>query len=477
MCASPETRLTARARVQHLVDPGSLIEHHPGTCPAIIGGSALIAGRPAIVIAYDPSARKAYGPLMIRKIIALQERAMRTGSPTVYLFDGAPQGTINGRTIFAETDGIGRVFYNHAKMSGHHPQVCAVFGSQLSVKSFPIALCDASVFIEGKCVSLSSPDVVKQMIGQEVTQEELGSAHVHATITGMADAVVDTDVEAIEWIKQYLEYMPHHTTGLPERADPVEPDTDGKSITDVLPTSLYEGYDVAEVIRLLVDGGSYFPLQSEYATELVTAFARIDGVPVGIIANNSKVGGGVLDIESCDKAVGFIRLCDAYRLPLLYLMDVPGFMVGRRAEHAGIIRAGAAMFSASACASVPKISVVLRKAHTAGLYAMCGPAFAPDACLALRGSQVSIVGEKFVEAEIQNDLKLQALEGEERENTEKKIRMSYLTHTDPRRVAVELIFDAIIEPSQLRNELAQRFLRLTSDRTSSARPPASPLRP
>lgn len=478
MPAPANPRLSARDRVQHLVDPGSFIEHHGGTCPAVIGGSALIDGRPAIVVAYDPAAKRAFGPVMIRKIIALQERAMKTGSTVVYLFDGAPPGTINGRTIFGQTDGVGRVFYNHARMSGKHPQVGAVFGTQRSVKSFPIALCDASVFVEGTCASLSSPEVVKQMIGQEVTQEELGSSQVHATITGMADAVAKTDAEAVEWVKRYLGYMPDHATGLPERVTPAEPDAGGRSLTDVLPTNLYQGYDVADLIRTLVDRDSYFPVRADYATELVTAFSRIDGVPIGIIANNSSVKGGVLQIESCDKAVGFIRLCDAYGIPLLYLMDIPGFMVGREAEHAGIIRAGAAMFTASACASVPKISVVIRKAHTAGLYAMCGPAFDPDACLALRGSQVSIVGEKFVEAEIQKDLALQALDDKEREKTEKMIRMSYLTHTDPRRVARELIFDAIVEPDQLREELAQRFLRLTTSvRAPGLRSSAPPLLP
>jgi acetyl-CoA carboxylase carboxyltransferase component len=357
------------------------------------------------------------------------------------------------------------------RLSGRVPQVCCLFGPSAAGGAYIPAFCDVVFMVEQNAsMYLGSPRMAQEVISEHATLEEMGGARMHATVSGCGDNLVADDDEAIDAAKRWLSYLPRSWREEPPAVAPRAPRADAKPIASVVPAEDRRAYDMRKVVDALVDEGSFFEVKPLWAKELVIGFARLDGRSVGVVANNPMHLGGVLFVDSADKAARFIWLCDAFNVPLLFLADVPGFMIGTQVERDGIIRHGAKMITAVTEATVPKISVIVRKAYGAGLYAMCGPAFDPDACLALPSAQIAVMGpEPAVNAVFYN--KIQAIEDpDERAAFVAERRAEYETDVNLVHLAAELVVDAVVQPDDLRAELMARFaLAATRRREDFAR--------
>ena len=376
----------------------------------------------------------------------------------MYLVDSAGARITDQVELFPGRRGAGRIFANQVRLSGRVPQVCCLFGPSAAGGAYIPAFCDVVFMVEGNAsMYLGSPRMAAEVIGEDITLEEMGGARMHATVSGCGDNLVADDAAAIAGARRWLSYLPTSWRSEPPTTVAAAPAESAKPIGSVVPAEERRAYDIRKVIAALVDDGSFTETKALFAKELVTGFARLDGQAVGIVANNPLHLGGVLFSDSADKAARFIWLCDAFNVPLLFLADVPGFMIGSKVEREGIIRHGAKMITAVAEATVPKISVIVRKAYGAGLYAMCGPAFDPDACLALPGAQIAVMGpEPAVNAVYFN--KIQAItDADERAAFVSEKRAEYEADVDLVRLAAELVVDAVIEPDALRDELITRF--------------------
>jgi acetyl-CoA carboxylase carboxyltransferase component len=460
-------KLFVRDRLALLLDDGSFVEDAllanalADDLPAdgVVTGTGRIDGRPVCVMANDPTVKAgSWGARTVEKIVRLTETALKHELPVVYLVDSAGARITDQVELFPGRRGAGRIFANQVRLSGRVPQVCCLFGPSAAGGAYIPAFCDVVFMVEGNAsMYLGSPRMAAEVIGEEVTLDEMGGARMHATVSGCGDNLVADDETAIASARRWLSYLPTSWRSDPPVTDATAPVSTAKPIADVVPVEDRRAYDMRKVVASLVDEGSFFELKPLFAKELVTGFARIDGQPVGIVANNPLHLGGVLFKDSSDKAARFIWLCDAFNVPLLFLADVPGFMIGSKVEKEGIIRHGAKMITAVAEATVPKISVIVRKAYGAGLYAMCGPAFDPDACLALPSAQIAVMGpEPAVNAVFFN--KIQAIEDpDERAAFVAEQRAEYEADVDLVRLAAELVVDAVVEPDDLRAELIARF--------------------
>ncbi len=310
--------------------------------------------------------------------------------------------------------------------------------------------------VEGNAsMYLGSPRMAEMVIGEKVTLEEMGGARMHCSVSGCGDFLCASEEEAIALARRWFGYMPGSCRELPAPA-PSRPPRAGPSIEEVVPLDQNRPFDMMAVVEALVDEGSFLEVKKLWAGELVTGLARLSGRAIGVVANQPKVKGGVLFVDSADKAARFIWLCDAFHLPLLFLADVPGFMIGTRVERAGIIRAGAKMVSAVSEATVPRISVVVRKAYGAGLYAMDGPGFSPSASLALPHAMIAVMGpEAAVNAVYFN--KIQERPEPERPAYLRELREAYERDIDMEKLASELVIDAVVPGRELREELSKRF--------------------
>ncbi|MEB2343238.1 MAG: acyl-CoA carboxylase subunit beta [Deltaproteobacteria bacterium] len=464
--ASEEGKLFCRERLALLLDPDSFVEDAAfanslaGDLPAdgVVTGSGRVAGRPVCVMANDSTVKAgSWGWRTVEKILRIQETAERLAVPLLYLVDSAGARITDQIQMFPGRRGAGRIFANQCRMSGYVPQLCLLFGPSAAGGAYIPAFCDVLFMVEGNAsMYLGSPRMAEMVIGQQTTLEEMGGARMHCSVSGLGDWLAKDEREAIAAARACLAYLPLRAGDPAPRAEARPPAKDPAGIEAAIPRDENKPFDVREVIDRLVDADSWFELKRLWAGELLTGFARIDGRAVGVLANQSKVKGGVLFVDSADKAARFIGLCDAYGLPLLYLADVPGFMIGKQVERQGIIRAGAKMVQAVSEASVPRISVVLRKAYGAGLYAMSGPGFAPDVCLALPTAMIAVMGpEAAVNAVYYN--KLQAMPEGERAAAVEKLRAEYREDIDVERLASELVIDAIVAPEALRDELVARL--------------------
>jgi acetyl-CoA carboxylase carboxyltransferase component len=303
---------------------------------------------------------------------------------------------------------------------------------------------------------LGSPRMAEMVIGEKVTLEEMGGARMHCQVSGVGDVLAKNEEDAIKQARQYLSYFPQNYSENAPIAEPKAPKATDKTLGEVIPANENQIFNMMEVINRLIDEDSWFEIKKLFAKELLTGLARINGRPVGIIANQPKEKGGVLFVDSADKAAKFITLCDAFNIPVLFLADVPGFMIGTKVERAGIIRHGAKLISAMSEASVPKISVVVRKAYGAGLYAMAGPAFEPDACIALPTASIAVMGpEAAVNAVYAN--KIAELPEEERAAYVEQKRAEYREDINIYKLASEMVIDAIVDPNDLREDLILRY--------------------
>ena len=459
-------KLTARERLDLLLDPGSFVEDGlfanvlADELPAdgVVTGLGTVEGRQVAVMANDPTVKAgSWGARTVEKILRIQETAARVRVPLFYLVDSAGARITDQIDMFPGRRHAGRIFFNEVQLSGVVPQICLLFGPSAAGGAYIPAFCDVVVMVEGNAsMYLGSPRMVEVVIGEKVTLEELGGARMHCTESGCGDALVADDREAIELAKTYFRYMPQRSGEKPSAYEARAVKAGGKPIGELIPDEPNRGYDMRKVVESLVDDGSWLELKKLFAKEILTGFARLGGHAVGIVANQPMQKGGVLFNDSADKAARFVWLCDAFEIPLLFLADVPGFMIGTDVERRGIIRHGAKMISAISEATVPKISVIVRKAYGAGLYAMAGPAFDSDCVIALPSAQIAVMGpEPAVNAVFYN--KLAELPEEQREARRKELEDEYSEDVDLYKLASNLIVDDVVEPEALREALITRF--------------------
>jgi propionyl-CoA carboxylase beta subunit len=463
---SEQGKLPVRERIARLVDPGSLAEEallanweQEGLgADGVVTGLARVGGRPVALMANDPTVKAgSWGPKTVEKILRIQERALGLEVPMIYLVDSAGARITDQVRMFPGRRGAGRIFRNEVALSGRVPQVCLLFGPSAAGGAYIPAFCDVVIMRDGNAsMYLGSPRMAEMVIGERVTLEEMGGARMHTAVSGCGHFLVESDADAIDLARRYLSYMPGSWREAPPAAPPVARAA-GRTVAEIVPDDEKTAFEVRDLVAALVDADSFLEVQARWARELVTGYGRIDGRVVGIVANQPKFKGGVLFVDSADKAARFIWTCNAFNIPLLFLADVPGFMIGTEVERQGIIRHGAKMISAVSEATVPKLSVIVRKAYGAGLYAMAGPAFDPDCCIALPGAQVAVMGpEAAINAVFFNQIQAIEDEGERAEFIERK-RAEYAADIDILHLASELVVDAVVEPDDLRDELIRRF--------------------
>jgi methylmalonyl-CoA decarboxylase subunit alpha len=461
--AAEQGKLPVRERIALLADDGSFVEdallanwEADGLgADGVVTGTATVGGRTVAVMANDPTVKAgSWGPKTVEKILRIQERALALRVPMVYLVDSAGARITEQVQMFPGRRGAGRIFHTEVKLSGVVPQVCVLFGPSAAGGAYIPAFCDVVVMREGNAsMYLGSPRMAEMVIGEKVTLEEMGGAKMHTGVSGCGTLLAKSDEEGIALAQRWLSYLPSRWTEDP----PVAPPADPADAWPDIPADENKPFDMKALVTALVDTHSWFEVHPRWAKELIVGFARLDGRAIGIVANQPKVKGGVLFGDSADKAARFIWTCNAFNVPLLFLADVPGFMIGTAVERQGIIRHGAKMISAVSEATVPKLSVVVRKAYGAGLYAMAGPAFDPDACLALPTASIAVMGpQAAVNAVFFNQL--QAIEDpEERARRTEELRREYAEDIDVLHLASELVVDAVVPPERLRAELVLRF--------------------
>jgi acetyl-CoA carboxylase carboxyltransferase component len=473
-----QNKLYVRQRIALLFDEGSFVEDGrfanamSSGLPAdgVVTGRGTVEGRPAIVVANDPTVKAgSWGARTVEKIIRATEMALREELPVFWFIDSAGARITDQVDLFPGRRGAGRIFHNQVALSGKVPQICCLFGPSAAGGAYIPAFTDIVIMVDGNAsMYLGSPRMAEMVVGEKVSLEEMGGARMHCTVSGCGDLLAHDDADAIDLAKLYFSYVPSNWRAeVPSYVaeEPMHPLT-----RSTVPEIESQPFDIHEFIDGLVDDDSFFELKPLYAAELVTGFGRMAGSTVGVVANNSAVKGGVLFVDSADKGARFIWLCDAFSIPLIYLADVPGFMIGSEVERAGIIRHGAKMITAVSEATVPQFSVIVRKAYGAGLYAMAGPGFGPDATLALPTARIAVMGpEAAVNAVYAN--KIGEIEDPaEREQFVKAKRHDYEQDVDLERLAADLVLDAIIEADELRAELVRRLAySARRDRTFSNR--------
>lgn len=417
-----------------------------------------IEGQTVCVMANDSTIKAgSWGKRTVEKIIRIQETAEKLQVPLLYLVDSAGARITDQLEMFPGRRGAGRIFHNQVKLSGMIPQICLLFGPSAAGGAYIPAFCDIVIMVENNAsMYLGSPRMAEKVIGEKVSLEEMGGAKMHCTISGCGDLLVQTEQQAIESARKYLSYFGANFSEKPKIIES-KPPVAGRTLEEIIPENQNVPFDMYELIDQLIDEDSFFEIKKLFAPELITGLARISGRTVGIIANQPKVKGGVLFVDSADKAAKFIQLCDAYSIPLLFLADVPGFMIGTKVERAGIIRHGAKFISAMSSATVPKISVIVRKAYGAGLYAMCGPAFEPDVCIALPTAQIAVMGPEAAVNAVYSKKIEEIKDVKERMKFVKEKIDEYKEEIDIYKLASEMVIDDIIAPSELRETLTDRL--------------------
>ena len=467
--SAQQGKLPVRERVARLLDEGSFTEdallanwEAEGLgADGVVTGLGTIGGRTVALMANDPTVKAgSWGPKTVEKILRIQEAALSHRVPMVYLVDSAGARITDQVQMFPGRRHAGRIFFNEVRLSGAVPQVCVLFGPSAAGGAYIPAFCDIVIMRDGNAsMYLGSPRMAEMVIGEKVSLEEMGGAKMHTGVSGCGHFLVKSDEEGIDLAKRYLSYFPGNFDEEPPAAPPAPPPADATPIRQLYrPTRTSRGTCTIS-FDAVVDEDSFLEVHKRWAKEVIVGYARLEGRVVGIVANQPKFKGGVLFVDSADKAARFIWTCNAFNVPLLFLADVPGFMIGTAVERQGIIRHGAKMISAVSEATVPKLSVIVRKAYGAGLYAMAGPAFDPDATLALPSAKIAVMGPSAaVNAVFYNQL--QAIEDEqEREARRAELMEEYAEGVDLLKLASEMVIDSIVQPEDLRDELVRRFAR------------------
>ncbi|MEO7745545.1 MAG: acyl-CoA carboxylase subunit beta [Actinomycetota bacterium] len=471
-------KLYVRDRIALLLDADSFVEDGRYAnslstgLPAdgVVTGRGTVEGRPVLVVANDPTVKAgSWGARTVEKIVRATESALREELPVFWLVDSAGARITDQVDLFPGRRGAGRIFKNQVALSGRVPQICCLFGPSAAGGAYIPAFCDVVIMVEGNAsMYLGSPRMAQMVVGETVSLEEMGGARMHCTVSGCGDLLAVDDADAIEQARLFFSYLPGSWRDQPPSYATQPP---RRPLDDtVVPEVESQPFDVHAVIDALLDDESFFEVKPLFAAEVVVGFGRLDGEAVGVVANNSAVKGGVLFSDSADKAARFIWLCDAFNVPLLYLADVPGFMIGSEVERGGIIRHGAKMITAVSEATVPQVSVVLRKAYGAGLYAMAGPGFGPDAALALPTARIAVMGPEAAVNAVYA-AKIEAIgDPAERAADVAARRSEYEQDVDLERLVSDLVLDGVVEPQDLRAELVRRFRYAAGrDRTFSDR--------
>lgn len=458
-------KLYVRDRIALLVDDGTWVEDGllanalATGLPAdgVVTGQALVDGRAALVVANDPTVKAgSWGARTVEKIVRVTERALVEELPVFWLIDSAGARITDQVALFPGRRGAGRIFHNQVKLSGKVPQICCLFGPSAAGGAYIPAFCDIVIMVEGNAsMYLGSPRMAEMVVGERVSLEEMGGARMHATVSGCGDNLAGSDEDAIEQARLFFSHLPGNWRETPPEFAPEKPVSE--LATGSVPAAESVPFDVHEVLDALLDADSFFEVKPLFAAEVVVGLGRLDGRAVGVVANNSEVRGGVLFVDSADKAARFIWLCDAFNVPLLYLADVPGFMIGSAVERQGIIRHGARMITAVSEATVPQVSVILRKAYGAGLYAMAGPGFEPDACIALPTAKIAVMGPSAAVNAVYANKIAEIEDAAQRAAFVADRHAEYEQDVDLLRLASDLVIDAIVEPEDLRAELVRRF--------------------
>jgi acetyl-CoA carboxylase carboxyltransferase component len=459
-------KLPVRRRLAVLLDPGSWVEDgllanaRTDGFPAdgVVTGVGSVGGRRVAVIAHDYAVKAgSWGELSCEKQIRILERADRDLLPVFYLVDAAGGRLSDQMGFFPGRRGAARIFHLQVRLSGRVPQICCLLGPSAAGGAYMPAFTDWVGMVEGRgSMYLASPRVAEMVTGEVTTLEEMGGAVMHATVSGCGDEVFGEDWEAIAAARLLFGYLPAawNLTAPPAASVPPEK-LDWPE--DLIPADPNVAYDIDEVILRLVDEGSFFEIKPGWATEIVTGLARLDGRVVGLVANQPSVRSGAIFVDSADKAARFITLCDAFNVPLVFLQDVPGFMVGVAVERQGIIRHGAKMLTAMASAEVPRLTVVLRKAYAAGFYAMGAPGFEPRATIALPSASIGTMSAEASTNAMYAGKLAEIADDAEREEwlaarvAEQRAEINLL------RMASDLVVDAVVEPCDLRSELIARL--------------------
>jgi acetyl-CoA carboxylase carboxyltransferase component len=458
-------KLYVRERLALLFDEGTFVEDGQLAnamatgLPAdgVVTGQGRVDGRPALVVANDPTVKAgSWGARTVEKIIRVTERALAEELPIFWLIDSAGARLTDQVQLFPGRRGAGRIFHNQVALSGKVPQICCLFGPSAAGGAYIPSFCDIVIMVEGNAsMYLGSPRMAEMVVGEKVTLEEMGGARMHVTVSGCGDNLAVDDEDAIEQARLFFSYLPTcWREPVPETA------AEAASVDladDCVPADESVPFDMHDIIDGLIDADSFFEVKPLFAPEVIVGFGRIDGRPVGVVANNSAVKGGVLFVDSADKSARFIWLCDAFNVPLLYLADVPGFMIGSEVERQGIIRHGAKMITAVSEATVPQVSVIVRKAYGAGLYAMAGPGFMPDACIALPTARIAVMGPQAAVNAVYANKIAEITDPDEQAEFIAAKRAEFDEDVDLLRLASDLVLDAIIEPSELRAELIRRY--------------------
>jgi len=476
-------RLTARERIAQLIDSNSeflelgiyaafQMYTEWGGAPAagVVIGVGKVCGRDFMIIANDATVKAgAFFPMTAKKVLRAQQIALENHIPTIYLVDSAGIFLPLQEDVFPDTDDFGRIFYNNAVMSARGiPQITAIMGSCVAGGAYLPVMCDKLLMTEGSGLFLAGPALVKAAVGQKISAEELGGAEVHASISGTIDFKEKDDPSCIRRIRELVDKMGQRPRAPFDRREAVEPLRDSADINRLFGANAQEEYDMRQIIACIVDGSEFTEYKAEYGQTLLTGYARVGGYAVGIVANQKthvrKKGkqiefGGVIYTESANKAARFILDCNQNLIPLLFLHDVNGFMVGRDAEHSGIIKAGAKMVAAVSNSVVPKITVILGGSFGAGHYAMCGKAYSPRFIYAWPTARYAVMGGDQAAGTLV-DIKIKQLErsGKVLSEGDKKaiftsVKETYEQQTDPRYGAARLWIDKIIDPVNTRKVL------------------------
>jgi 3-methylcrotonyl-CoA carboxylase beta subunit len=458
-------KLLPRERVDTLLDPGSpFLELAPlaaegmygGAAPAagVIAGIGRVSGREVVIVANDATVKGGtYYPVTVKKHLRAQEVALENRLPCLYLVDSGGAFLPLQDEVFPDREHFGRIFYNQARMSGAGiPQIAAVLGSCTAGGAYVPAMSDEAVIVRGQgTIFLGGPPLVKAATGEVVTAEELGGGEVHSRTSGVTDHLAEDDAHALRIVRTIVSTLPARGA-LPWSVEPVEePSADPAGLYGAVPVDSRTPYDVREVIARLVDGSRFAEFKAEFGTTLVTGFARIHGHPVGVVANN-----GILFSESAQKGAHFIELCDQRGIPLLFLQNISGFMVGRAYEAGGIAKHGAKMVTAVACARVPKLTVVIGGSYGAGNYSMCGRAYSPRFLWMWPNAKISVMGGEQAAAVLAT-VKREQIEGrgeewaaEDEESFKEPVRAQYETQGNAYYATARLWDDGVIDPMETR---------------------------
>ncbi|HEX9042821.1 MAG TPA: carboxyl transferase domain-containing protein [Trebonia sp.] len=461
-------KLLPRDRVDALTDPGSpFLELSPlaadglydGDAPAagVITGVGRVSGRECVIVANDATVKGGtYYPVTVKKHLRAQEVALHNRLPCIYLVDSGGAFLPRQDEVFPDREHFGRIFYNQATMSARGiPQIAAVLGSCTAGGAYVPAMSDEAVIVRNQgTIFLGGPPLVKAATGEVVSAEDLGGGELHSRVSGVTDHLAEDDGDALRMVRGIVATLAPRAPRPWDMAPPEEPAYPADSVYGVLPTDLRTPYDVHEVIARVVDGSRFAEFKAEYGATLVTGFARIHGHPVGIIANN-----GILFSESALKGAHFIELCDQRRIPLVFLQNITGFMVGRQYEADGIAKHGAKMVTAVACARVPKLTVIIGGSFGAGNYAMCGRAYSPRFLWMWPNARISVMGgdqAASVLATVRRDqfeARGQDWPASEEDAFKKPVRDQYEHQGNPYYATARLWDDGIIDPADTRRVL------------------------